>query len=183
MSVGHHSHQPGPSANSQTFCTNIMSHLLPVTALPRVSYPSYSATIISPVESEESTSDNYLQFLTVINSQRCRLLDNKRLISQLAMLERRPSKTGARDLVVHPAGAHDDIATSTAGLVTLVATKKPAMVISDRLLARAGMPLPQVGDSSSPLMASWTRDDRHQQIYQSPPGGSWSDMYDRMKGN
>jgi hypothetical protein len=70
---------------------------------------------ISYVESDESTSDNYLQFLTVINSGRCLLLDNKRLVSQLAMLERRPSKTGARDLVTHPHGAHDDVATSVAG--------------------------------------------------------------------
>ena len=113
---------------------------------------------VTYVESDETTSDNYLQFLTVINSQRCLLLDNKRLISQLAMLERRPSKTGARDLITHPHGSHDDIATSIAGPVTRLATKRKPWNISDALLERANHPLPRYGGERRAF--SWSRDSR-----------------------
>ena len=45
------------------------------------------------------TSQYFASFLPILNSKRCELLDNKRLVQQLASLERRPSRTGGRDAI------------------------------------------------------------------------------------
>jgi len=55
--------------------------------------------------------------LPILNSRRCRLLDDKRLASQLCGLERRPSRIGAKDAISHPPGSHDDLAAAVAGLM------------------------------------------------------------------
>jgi hypothetical protein len=59
----------------------------------------------------------YGTLLSAINSRRCDLLDNKKLIVQLTALERRTSRTGRGDMVDHPPGLHDDVANVVAGLV------------------------------------------------------------------
>jgi hypothetical protein len=66
--------------------------------------------------SDKTTSDIYRDFLPIVNSKQCDLLDHKRLFTQLVNLERRTSR-GGRDLIGHPPGAHDDIANSVAGVV------------------------------------------------------------------
>jgi hypothetical protein len=69
--------------------------------------------------SDKTTSDTYRDFLPIVNSRQCDLLDHPRLFGQLVSLERRASRAG-RDLISHPPSAHDDIATSVAGVVVLV---------------------------------------------------------------
>lgn len=56
----------------------------------------------------------YQSLLPLLNSRRCALLDNPRLISQLVGLERRTAR-GGRDSIDHPPNAHDDIANAVAG--------------------------------------------------------------------
>jgi hypothetical protein len=60
----------------------------------------------------------YLDFLPLVLSRRCQLLDLKRLINELRDLVRRP-RSGGRDLVDHPPRGHDDLANAAAGAVTL----------------------------------------------------------------
>jgi hypothetical protein len=59
--------------------------------------------------SEKVKSDIYRDMLPLLNSRKCELLDNRRLISQLHGLERRTAR-GGRDSIDHGFGAHDDIA-------------------------------------------------------------------------
>jgi hypothetical protein len=69
--------------------------------------------------SEKTTSDTFRDFLPITNSRQCDLLDHPRLFNQLVSLERRTSR-GGRDLISHPPGQHDDVATSVAGVVVMV---------------------------------------------------------------
>jgi len=71
-----------------------------------------------------------------LNSKRCLLLDNRRLVGQLTSLERTSSRQGAKDIIKHPSGSHDDIAAATAGLmVRLVGVEIISFVRSTHLLA------------------------------------------------
>jgi hypothetical protein len=69
--------------------------------------------------SQKSRSEIYLEFLPMLNSQRTKLLDNKKLIAQLVGLERRISRSG-RESIDHSPGGHDDLANAAAGALTLV---------------------------------------------------------------
>ena len=74
--------------------------------------------------SDMTTSDYFSGFLPILSSRRAQLLDHKRLAAQLCSLERRPSRIGAKDLISHPFGGHDDCAAAVAGLmVRLVGTR------------------------------------------------------------
>ena len=53
-------------------------------------------------------SDLYRDLLPLLNSGRCELLDEPRLVSQLCALERRTSR-GGRDSIDHPQAGHDDL--------------------------------------------------------------------------
>jgi hypothetical protein len=70
--------------------------------------------------SEKVKSDIYRDMLPLLNSRKCQLLDNRRLISQLHGLERRTAR-GGRDSIDHGPGAHDDIANAVAGALVLAA--------------------------------------------------------------
>jgi hypothetical protein len=71
----------------------------------------------------EPKSQLYSTLLAIINSRRCDLLDNKRLLSQLTALERRTSRGGGRDVIDHLPGGHDDVANCVAGVITHLLTK------------------------------------------------------------
>jgi hypothetical protein len=73
---------------------------------------------INYTPSERAKSQIYLDFLPALNSRSVDLLDDKRLIAQLANLERRTTGSG-RDAVDHPGGANDDLANAAAGALTL----------------------------------------------------------------
>jgi hypothetical protein len=65
--------------------------------------------------SEMPKSALYVDLLPKLNSQTIRLVDNPRLLGQLASLERRTSR-GGRDSIDHAPGGHDDVANVVAGL-------------------------------------------------------------------
>jgi hypothetical protein len=65
-------------------------------------------------------SDLYRDMLPTINSRQVELLDDTRLIAQLAGLERRTAR-GGRESIDHAPGAHDDVANCVAGLIAELA--------------------------------------------------------------
>lgn len=72
--------------------------------------------------SEKTKSEIYQELLPLINSARVELLDEPRLIHQLATLERRTARSG-KDSIDHAPGMHDDIANAVAGALVLCAAK------------------------------------------------------------
>lgn len=72
--------------------------------------------------SQLSRSQIYLEFLPLLNAGRARLLDNPRLIAQIAGLERHVSRSGS-ETVDHQPGGHDDLANSAAGAMVNAAAK------------------------------------------------------------
>jgi hypothetical protein len=73
---------------------------------------------------DQTTSDNYRDLLPELNSGNVRLLDNKRLSSQLRNLERKVAP-GSKDKITHPRDQHDDVACAVAGALLMA---KPAVV-------------------------------------------------------
>jgi hypothetical protein len=73
---------------------------------------------ISYKNSEKSRSEIYLTLLPMLMSRGVVLLDNQRILTQLAQLERRTGRTG-RDSVDHQRGAADDLANAVAGSLVL----------------------------------------------------------------
>jgi hypothetical protein len=63
-------------------------------------------------------SDLYRDLLPSLNANRVELLDNPRLVNQLAGLERRTVR-GGRDSIDHQPNAHDDLGNALAGVVDL----------------------------------------------------------------
>ncbi len=94
-------------------------------------------------QSERDRSALYLDALPLFTAGRVRLLDNARLVNQLASLERRTSRNG-KDRVNHPPGGADDVANAAAGaLVSAAADAAPALShASDLLIGGAPVPMP-----------------------------------------
>ena len=63
-------------------------------------------------------SELYLAFLPILNSGRADLLDNERMVTQFAGLERRTSRSG-RDTVDHGVGSQDDVSNAVAGVLVM----------------------------------------------------------------
>lgn len=80
----------------------------------------FAAQGISYEPSELTKSQIYGEFLAILNSRRCELLDDDRLIAQLCSLERRVGRGTGRDSIDHPPGGHDDVINSAAGALHLV---------------------------------------------------------------
>ncbi len=78
---------------------------------------------INYVPSERTKSMLYVSLLPLINSGAVDLLDNTRLITQLATLERKTSR-GGRDTVDHSPGGFDDLANAVAGAVVFAGDKR-----------------------------------------------------------
>lgn len=68
--------------------------------------------------SEKNKSALYLELLPRINAGEIELLDEPVSVSQLANLERR-TRSGGKDVVDHPRGAHDDLSNVIAGVADL----------------------------------------------------------------
>jgi hypothetical protein len=77
---------------------------------------------IAYVDSDRDKSRVYLDALPLFTAGLVRLIDNRRLVSQLAGLERKITRTG-RDIVSHLPGANDDAANAACGALTLVASR------------------------------------------------------------
>jgi hypothetical protein len=93
-------------------------------------------------QSAKPKSDLYIDLLHILNSRRCRLLDNPQTINELCALERR-TRWGGHESIDHPQGgnAHDDAANALAGSVVLASTKPAPMQITASVLQRSRMPM------------------------------------------
>jgi hypothetical protein len=89
--------------------------------------------------SDRDRSAIYLDTLPLFSSGRVKLLDNKRLVTQFASLERRTSPVG-KDRVDHGPGGHDDLCNSAAGALIQVASRRAPLVISEEVLRLSGQP-------------------------------------------
>lgn len=90
----------------------------------------FAAHGITYLPAEMNRSELYLAFLPLLNSGRVDLLDNLRMATQFAALERRTSRSG-KDSVDHAPGGHDDVANAVAGALVAAAavTVEPPVVI------------------------------------------------------
>jgi hypothetical protein len=84
---------------------------------------------------EMTKSEFYLAALPLINSGRCQLLDDARMLGQFLALERRTAR-GGRDSVDHRPGAHDDVANACAAALVLAESARPPLYFSPTFLAR-----------------------------------------------
>jgi hypothetical protein len=64
--------------------------------------------------SDKTKSEIYRDSLPLLNAKRIALLDDDRLVSQIASLERRTAR-GGRDSIDHAPGAHDDLCNAVLG--------------------------------------------------------------------
>ena len=78
---------------------------------------------ISYDPADKTKSELYLEVLPAINSGKVELLDNRRLTSQLASLERRTSRAG-RDTIDHASGSHDDLSNAAAGALVMATGRR-----------------------------------------------------------
>jgi hypothetical protein len=62
----------------------------------------------------------YQDCLAMLNSRRVDLLDHERTIVQFCNLERTSGRGGARDVIDHRRGMHDDLANAVSGLISLL---------------------------------------------------------------
>lgn len=81
------------------------------------------------VASDRTRSEIYLDALPMLMSGSVALLDNTRLVGQIAQLERRTTRTG-RDQVDHQVGASDDVANSALGALVNVPSTRRAEAVS-----------------------------------------------------
>jgi len=82
---------------------------------------------------ETAKSDMYRDFLPLLNSGRCRLLDHQRMFNQFCQLELRTVR-GGRDSVDHPKGGMDDVANAVTGALLQVIGDERAAVVRRYLL-------------------------------------------------
>jgi hypothetical protein len=73
---------------------------------------------------EKSKPDLYLAILPLLNGRRVELPDNRRLVAQLASLERRVGCGTGRDVIDSPPHQHDDCANIAAGCLTTAAGQR-----------------------------------------------------------
>jgi hypothetical protein len=99
--------------------------------------------------SDRDRSAIYLDALPAFTSGRVRLLDNPRLASQFAALERRTAPNG-KDRVDHGPGGHDDLCNSAALALVLALVPKPKAVIAGPIIIRAS--------ESNPAHSGYGRD-------------------------
>jgi hypothetical protein len=78
--------------------------------------------------SDLTKSELYLEALPRFNGGQVSILDNKELVTQLRLLERKTASSG-KDTIDHGPGGHDDLANSTAGLIAILqADQEPAFL-------------------------------------------------------
>jgi hypothetical protein len=100
--------------------------------------------------SDLTKSDLYLSMLPAINSKRVDLLDNPRLIAQLAGLERRSGRSG-KDTVDHRPGSRDDLSNAVAGcLVNVISRRNEAVIAGPLIFAFGGTRFDEIGGMTAP---------------------------------
>jgi hypothetical protein len=78
--------------------------------------------------SELDKSAIYTEVAPLFAEKRVELLDNKRLLTELRLLERKPRSGGRGDSIDHPPRAHDDCANACAGALWLASTTRTRVV-------------------------------------------------------
>ena len=94
---------------------------------------------ISYQESELTKNQIYVDFLPKLNTRQVELLDNRRLFTQFAELERRSVRSG-RETVDHPStpGSHDDLCNAAAGcLLGAINSATKRFIVTDEMLQAA----------------------------------------------
>lgn len=80
---------------------------------------------IEYVPSTKTKSAIYSEFLALVNSKKCDLLDHAKMTTQLVGLERRASRQG-RDSIDHGPGGHDDVINAAAGVIVHTGVRRYA---------------------------------------------------------
>jgi hypothetical protein len=93
------------------------------------------------VKSERDRNEIYLNALPLFTSGRIRLLDDRRLVSQFASLERRVLSSGREK--VEPGADHDDLANSSSIALTLAGSDAEPVLIKYPNFLNCGKPLPE----------------------------------------
>lgn len=100
--------------------------------IQRVTGDNYAAEFVSQAfnaqrlkyeRCEKPKSVLYAELLPRLCSGEIELLDDERLVTQLASLERR-TRSGGRDIIDHPPGGHDDVANAVAGVACVLMTPR-----------------------------------------------------------
>jgi hypothetical protein len=86
---------------------------------------SFEKRSITYTASELPKSGLYVDFLPKLNSKTIRLVNNARLVNQIAALERRTSR-GGKDSIDHPPQGHDDLANVVAGVAHVAINRHSA---------------------------------------------------------
>ena len=120
-------------------------------------------------KSEMDRSAIYLNALPLFTSGRARLIDNPRLIAQLAALERRTFSTG-RDRVDHGRTGRDDAANSAAGALVLAAQAQRKVPITPPTLFNVNTGEVLVGPQANPTGAARTPREIAMSPTPAPPG-------------
>ena len=100
---------------------------------------AFSKAGVRYIKSDHDRSAVYMNTLPIFTSGRARLLDNPKLISQFASLERRTFSTGRER--IDPGPGHDDLCNSAAIALSLLDLKK-SMNISSETVAAVSRPGP-----------------------------------------
>ena len=112
---------------------------------------AFSRYGVSYKPADQSKSDFYRDLLPLLTSRKVELLDNPRLVNQIASLERRTGAgRGGRDSIDHPPGAHDDLANAAAiALVRAALIAQPTLWRVDALLLQNGQAAPWPASAES----------------------------------
>ena len=110
-----------PESVVAEFAGTLMSYRVPTVKGDRYAgeWPreAFSRHGIRYEPAEMPKSSLYQNLLPILTSGRAELLDEPRLVAQLAGLERRTAR-GGRDSIDHAPGQHDDLANAVAGVLT-----------------------------------------------------------------
>jgi hypothetical protein len=83
---------------------------------------SFAKRQITYAVSELPKSGLYVDLLPRLNAKTIRLVDNAKMINQIAALERRTAR-GGKDSIDHPPSGHDDVANVIAGVASCITTQ------------------------------------------------------------
>jgi hypothetical protein len=131
---------------------------------------AYAKAGITYRHSDRDRSAIYLDALPLFTTGRVRLIDNKRLVTQLASLERKTMPSG-KDRVDHGPGGHDDAANVAAGAMVLerreklLAPPKPRPGLTQEMINR-GMVMPPSSEEELARQEEYKRleEDRKQRL-------------------
>ena len=101
----------------------------------------FAANSITYNFSTRDRSQIYTDALPLMTSGKARLLDNKKLVAQIASLERRTGPT--RDRIDHPDHGHDDLCNAACCALTLAAVARQTFLGIVPDLSRSALGLPR----------------------------------------